>query len=705
MSDNKRIERPFVQGMNTDQPDYLIAPNESSFAQDVVAPDGIARQRKGYTEVGTVDSGTISSIGGIARQRFVLADSKVYCATSSTGTSYIAALVASDSDTITGSYYNQPGGTTNQNTYLPRAAYFDELLFCAQDGITPMARYSGAVTSIDYVGILPAFVGTSSAVASTEWTYDSTPTSPAPGQFFAIADSAAGISLFPSMQTRIINFEETSVGTGTAVLESVINNGTAFSPGRSIVSSFGYTYPCVEVYAAGRAQVTTAYELTGTNTEWSGGDWGTVNSYNMTEDGVLFRTSDTEWLHLGLDGVTAGTTITLNQVSTTYGNNEYAITRRAPFKDVCVRDNVLFGAGVAQYPSRVYYGTPGWRLGFPPGYSMPVAVEKTHASSDKFLFLMSSVDIPSAYDGDDIAALLDFGNATGIIKRGSIYGIFGDWPSYSTELLSNTAGSIDIRSCQNTPVGPMFAGEDGIYVWDGEPIDLTDRKINREWRSLTDDFTDYASGDFCSLGVIYDHIIVSISTASGSTQRTYVYDIRNQAWISRFSNIVSRCYFRSGVPDEPSELYAADVDEANSIHRMRPMFDKTGNAYDADGTAPQMQAYTTTAMSGGYTDDSRMLDLAVHANVYGTGTGTTTLDVDVHTGGVYDHAATVGTEVLSIDHDSVDRIDRHYVRQINKPGRYHQVRVDVSSLGDNDAATSVEIASIEANFRNNRRRA
>jgi hypothetical protein len=100
-----------------------------------------------------------------------------------------------------------------------------------------------------------------------------------------------------------------------------------------------------------------------------------------------------------------------------------------------------------------------------------------------------------------------------------------------------------------------------------------------------------------------------------------------------------------------------------------------------------------------------MIDLAVHANVYDVGAaGSTSMTVSAVTQDALTAGATATKNLSDIDSDTVDRIDRHYFRNVNRRGRRHQVRLEVDTLGTDATTTKVEVHQIDAAFRETRNR-
>lgn len=668
------IIAPFTKGMITDAPAHLLQAEFSPYAQDGFSPRGMFKMRQGWAYDGTTtDVG--SALSGIYRNRFILAD-----VTRTITTDYVGGI-----------YIHNPSssGTTLKGTgsdpdFLPRAIYQDEMILCAQDGQTPLQRYSGsAVTSSGIAESSGSPTYTSGQATITGMTYASTPTA---GSYVQWAVDGTNYPGF-----RILEGSTTSV-----TLEGVVAASTTGSD-QTIILPTCQAFPSVVVYNAGTVTVSSG-TATGYGTKWSSGaSYSQVFGDHIVvmADGV-----DAESGFFSESGATTASTTVADQAT----KSSYAITRRLPFKDVANHKGSLWGTGVIQYPSRVYVGPPGWNLSFPPGFVLPVDPLAAITSSNANDFFMDFIDVPNSYDGDDVIAILSSPNPLLVLKREAVYGIYGSFPNFSVDMIADGIGCIDIRSAQSFDEGQFWCGEAGIYWYtNGQIVDLTAGRINREWRALTRDFV-YGT-DYCSVGISQGHLIVHITTNNLVTQRTYLCDLRSRSWQSRISNFTPNYQYTSRISTEAEKLLCVSTSRPGRVINFSPALDGSGTASDDAGTAPRLQAYTPEGIDGGtIDDDTRMLDLAVHANVYDVATGLTQMSVSVVTSGALTNPTAATTSLATISSDSIDSIDRHYYRHVDKRGRRHQVRLAVTSLGSDNNSTKVEIEQINATFRPTRNR-
>jgi hypothetical protein len=669
------LERPFTAGMNTELPAHAIGPQNSAFAQDLLSPNDVAVQRHGWAYDGSVaDSAT--NLKGVYRAKFVLAD--------------VTRTITTDVNKVY--LHNSAGSGTKLEDWaetIPRAVYRDELLLCAQDGQTPMLRYSGAAVESDGIAAGTTIID-SGEFNATSGTYS--------------ADVAPGWYLVYSEIAPYCLRVAEKVSTTSIVLEDVKWGQTLAGTGAFTVQATGLTTPCVSVYNASTMSMNGGTGVvTGNGTKWDTGDWGAVDPL---QDAIMLQVDGSaSYFIRNVISVTDDDTLTVLAGGTNSTDLPYSILRSCPFKDVAAHKGSLWGTGVAQFPDRVYYSPQGWNPSIPPGFTVPHDPIFGNSSENANDFLLEFIDVPSPFDGDGNVAILESPNPLLVLKRHSVYGVYGEYPTVASSLIADGAGCIDIRSAWSFDFGSVWAGENGIFAYiNGQVVDLTDGKINREWRQLTDGF-DFGTSDYCSIGEVSGHLIVSLVTDGGTTNRGYIYDLRDGAWMSRITNHKSRYFFSSKVPGEVEKLLWVGDNDQGRVMNSAGAINLTGLAKDGDGDSPRLQAWTGTNLTGGIENLDRVIDLQVHANVLDAGAaGATKMDVSVVSGGGIGNPADSTKTLTAINSDTVDRIDRH-TRKVARKGRLHQVRLDVSTLGTNTAATKVEIDQISASIRDSRVRA
>jgi hypothetical protein len=677
------LKRPFTGGIVTDVPAHELAPNLSPYTQDGYSPSGVFRQRGGWEYYGSSQV-LAANLKGIYRATFVLADENRDIAIT-TNSAYIHN--GSSSGTII---------TATGSTLVPRCVYRDELLLCSQDGLTPLIRYSGASNS-SIVESSGTATFTADEATITGPTWSGTPPS---GSYISTLASASPTRGILSVRT---SFKVLTGSTTSVTLDGVLASSTA-AINETEILPVGYAYPCVGVYNAGTSinNVSTAQSPRGQGTKWNS------DYTRKTNDAFLYLPVglDAEIAHI--ESVTSDTQLSTVHQTTYTTKSSYSINRALPFKDAQAHKGSLWGTGVAQYPNRVYVSPPGWNMSLPPGATDPwdpyYGVGNTSSNANDFF--LDFIDVPASTDGDHNIAILPTSNPLLVLKRRAVYGVFGSFPTFTVEMVADGIGCIDIRSAQSYDEGQFWCGESGIFWYRGGQVtDLTAGRINREWRELTRDF-DYGTNDYCSLAVVQGHLIVHITTGGGVTQRTYLCSLADGSWQSRVSNFTPRFMFTSRLPGEAEKCLAVSDARQGRVIDFAPALDGSGTAEDDAGSAPRLVAYTPEGIDGSsIEDDTRMVDLAVHANVYDVGSdGDTSMTVSVVTQDSLTSADTATKTLSDIDSDSTDRIDRHYFRSVNRRGRRHQVRLEVDTLGTDASTTKVEVHQIDAAFRETRNR-
>jgi hypothetical protein len=683
--------RPFTGGMVTDTPEHSLGPDHSPLLQDGYSPSGVYKQRGGWAYDGST-ADVADNLVGVYRSGYVLADT--------------TRTITIDDDSELRIHNASSSGTLQAaamgtGTYLPRCIYRDELIICAQDGLQPLRRYSGA----DLTGTLADGVGalapdyTLGEATITGVAYSSAPPI---GSYVCVQGTTTGSYSVP-LWLKIVESSQTSI----------LLDGIRASASNAIISadvtSLGFTFPAVSIYDAGTLTLA-AGSITGYGTKWSTGAVTLRSTSTAGPDGFVVVPPSGVAEFLSFTGITDDDTLTGvagGSGSSITDKSSYLINRRCNWIDAAAHKGSLWGTGNAYYPNRVYVSPVGWNPSFPPGIVGTFSPTTAYTSSNANDYSLDYVDVPSSFDGDNNVAILSSPNPLLVLKRNAVYGVYGSYPNFSVDMVADGIGCIDIRSAHSYDEGQFWAGEGGIYWYTGgQIIDLTAGRINREWRALTRDF-DYGTSDYCTLGVSQGHLVVHITTGGGVTQRTYLCDLRDRSWQSRISNFTPRYLSTSRIAGEKEKLLAVSNARQGRVLDFAPALDGSGTAKDDAGDAPRLQFRTGTgiARANGIEGITRFVDLDVHANVYDAGAAASTvLDLStVHGGGESNDADETKT-LDAIDSDSTDRIDRKSQR-VGRKGRLHQIRGEVSTLGTDSSATKVEIHQITATFRDYRGRA
>jgi hypothetical protein len=710
------IARPFAGGYKSDAPDYALNPNECAYAQDLIAPLGMARQRWGWEYEATgVAAGQMS---GVWRASYAIPNTTSMVASAETG--YVYRLVQGGSPTTIWNN-NLSAGTQ----WIPRCVYNGDLILCAQDGFTPLLRYAGSSLSIQ----TPPWenpTGTSYAMnaKSAVLTGGFGASGIEKSSFFSAKIPGAAN---PCLSLHVL--ECTGSGTRDIAVDGIRNASSSASglsgTGQVRIGPVGFAFPAVSVYSVGTMTACTSglYSYT-----FSGPSFPSMNTTLPASDALLVVNPTAGSPHMMVDvSSVSGTTITGGAADKTLANTTYHIQRRLPFKDATVHKNSLWGCGVNEYPNRVYVGAPGWNLGLPPGAVDPFDPVNAHTLTDVSDFQIGTIDVPSPLDGDPVVAVLSTGGPLLVLKGSSVYGIFGTYPSFEQTLIANGAGCVDLRSAISSDGVAYWAGRDGIYSYAGagQIQNLTGGKIQREWQAL---MRGYSPGSCVSAGIVSGFLIVSVTELSGlatggakigpdtdnPSERTFIYDMRQQVWTGRMGNFNARGMQTARVANETNALYAVSDDHVGKIIDVTPAVtgtkctDRDGQKFaaadpiDANSLGPQMNAWSSAslAQSIGIEGESRMLDLAIHTNLYDQSTPTTQLDFWTRHGDGLNESADSETSHQTITADTTDRVDRTK-RRVNRTGRIHQVKVQ-QAITDTTSQKS-EIPEIVISFRDNRR--
>lgn len=669
------IAAPFTGGLRTDASYFQLALQETVAAQDLIAPNGIATQRRGWTYDGTTADAGATTLLGIARQNFVLSgQTRTNTTTSTNNPLYIHNPSSAGTSLFTAS----TGGVL----YLPRCVYRDELIVCGQDGLRPLLRYSGAGAAGTASG------GTWTAGQSVITGMAGSLAAAAVGEYAYIYTQASGATNTPpTLWARVLERNSAT----SATIEGVKASAT-IAPNFFGERAVGFAWPAVSVYNAGTLTVA-ANVATGTGTKWL----AAVNTNVEYGDEALLviPPAGTNAVQSYISVV--NTDVSLNSNTPNITNSSYAITRRLPFRDAAAHRGSLWGAGVAQFPDRVYVSPPGWNPSLPPGFVEPYDPTAVASSANANDFLLSFVDVPSPFDGDPIVAILPSPGPLLVLKRYGVYGIFGSYPSFQVSLVpgGDGAGCADIQSAISVPEGQFWGSDLGVFTYrHGQVMELTRGRISREWRAR---FRAGVLNIRCA--VIANHLIVQ---SSGADAKNYVYDLATDRWMSTLSNFGFGSFWRSKIPGEQDRLLAtAGVRVAN----VEPVFDTanlTGNPLDANGIAPRMQATTGPALAqaAGIDGEAKLLDVMVDTNLYDASTPTTAMAVSVTHSGALENTAQRTKALGTITADTNNLAERTKFRDVNRSGRLHALSIDVTTT--DSTMGRVEVPEIICSFRDAR---
>lgn len=676
------VERVGTEGVVTDAPAHELTARSLAGGQDAIRPAGLVRQRRGWPYDGTT-ADVADSLVSVYRNKFVLNANTRTITIDDDGDFFVHNAAASGTSVYSGSV-----------VYLARAVYRDQVLACAQDGVTPMRLWGGATAGVTPTTGAATWTDEQATITGRSWA-----SAPARGSYTK-SQLAAALTGGPVSDLRV-----TDSSTSSLTIEGIRAGTTdVVVGGTGITTQTGVVIPCVSIYDSGTINVSGGSipaQVNGFGTDFSAA--GVVVGDHIL---WLMEGGPTGYV-LGqiISGISA-TTITSAYLVTDSTKKTYQIVRSCPFKDAASHKGSLWGTGVKQHKTRVYVGPPGWNLAFPPGMTLPHDPLDLYTTEVPEDYLMDFVDIPSPDDDDEIVAIVPSPNPLLALGRGDAWGIYGQYGSLDVTLLpeGHGAGCIDIRSAWELPIGPVWASEHGVLAFMGGRIyDLTKGRINNEWRSLVADF-DYGVADRCVIGEADGVIRVHITTGAGATQRTwlvYPYDDGgrlNPSWFP-VSNFNPTYMFSSKVPGEPQKLLAVD----GSTHQGRvidhaPVTSPDGDALDDDGTAPDLQLDLPANLPriAGADVEERMLELVVEANLTDSaGTGST-LGGSVVSSEALDSDTPVTTSLTSMASKTTDAPKR-YRHKVGVKATLHQVKLNKSATQATE--TKTEIARLGMTFR------
>lgn len=688
------VRAPGTGGIVTDRPAWSLGPEQAQALVDGIDHQGLIRQRRGWAyhlptgpELALADS--------IGRYRFTMPN------VTRTLMTVGASLYGYDGSVWWKIGFGAAGKTPTPPRYIPRAQYRDEVLLCDQSGHWPMLRYGGGLAYATYVGagvtsgvmgLAPATIGVNATMSDGKETLTAawgTPFSGIPVGAFATwapPDGGCGASIKIKNATSTVLSLETLRASGSTTLTN------------ALAGMWGTAWPGVEVYDAGTVTIASG-AITGNGTGWTGQQWGSVYGASATDDmpyaDAIRVTRASTWTMHHLNEVTGAAAAGL--ATGAAGNNitdaQYAMCRRLPFADVAVHNECLWGTGVAQHPTRVYYSPPNWNPAMPPEVAPPGAYNLAMSTFyEPRAGLLRYVNVPGDFDGNPIVALLSSDGPLLVLKRQAAYGIYGNWPSFTQQMVAPGAGCIDLRSACSAPgYGAFWAGENGIYGYRaGKVVDMTAGKINQAWRALMRRYN-AATGSYVSCGIVNNHLIVSAYvTISGNTSVTYALNIGTGAW-SQLTNFSLRAMQAPVIPGENSALLAVRNSTESRPINVAPAVDMSGTARDADGTSPALALTTGSGTTSGNDPDaeSRLLDVSVTARIGDGATKSTALTVTATSRDALDQGQDTSASVTAGTITDSTSNARHRMR-VGTAGRQHTLTIQSTATASDNTEVVIE---------------
>lgn len=499
------IDRPFTGGLVTDRAEWELAPNEASVLQDVIWPKGVACVRGAWTTVDSDPLGVASPLAGVMAGARNVGQANF--------------LVYGD----TAGRIGQSGGGAASyggaaTSYLPRAYWGGEVIFCPQDGVSPMYRYSfrGTSAPVAAAGTVSTTSG-STVVTGVGTTF----TTQAPvGTYLAMG-------IVPGSAYRVTKVDSNTV-LSVATPVPLTMAAVAWSAANVGHLGLGTTVTQLgDATAAGAA-------LTGRGTLWFTGG---VTGDGSVASGDLWIYRTPGGTYTGITAVTSDTAITLASAPGTPANAAYRITRPAVGREACIHQTRLFWTGVKWAPNRLFYS--------PPLYDLGRSYNERENFTSNFVdaYPADFRDVPAPGAQGHIEALISSGDPGPllILRSDSVYALYGNPADPDIRLLADGAGCADLRTACSSPYGQFWAGTTGIWRYiGGQPEDLTAGRRHREWVNL---IANRSTTAFLCAGVVEGHLVVCLNDyAAGGTSVTWAYDLLHEAWVGNVS-LIARYMF------------------------------------------------------------------------------------------------------------------------------------------------------------------
>lgn len=675
---------PGLDGVNADDPAFLIGKNQSRSARDLIRLRGLMTNLRGWAYFGStvaVDpSGPLTAtLHAVTRDQYELANVKRTYVSDDSGQVY-------DFSGVSGTVIGGGGGVVPA---IPRAMYHDMRFWMVQDGIHSCVLTTGSVSG-----------STSTPTTVTSDAGQSTLRATA-GSWAAMADRGAfmefgaigAVNCAPTTYLRILERESST----RLAIEDMRTAGTvALGAARGTAEPTGQPFPCIPIYDAGTGSFDNVNDdFDGVGTKWING------RIRVLGNDALLVLRGTTWEAHYISDVNSDTSIQLLRHDRTDANCRYKVLRAVNARESAAHRGSIFFTGCEPDPNIVWASPQGWNPGLPPGFVPPYDPTVLPTSTDPNDFMLFPIAVPTPYDGEAVIGLLSRPEGLRCIKSDAVYTIFGDYPSFSQGLMARGAGTIDIRSVQNLPSGGYFAGKQGIFRdADGTLEDITSYRtrsggVNRKWRSAIDGFV--PGTDFCTIGETDGRLFVSATADAGATTFAMVYDLRDRTWNCDITQTKARFFMPVKIPDEVERLLWVGDAQLGRVMDSAPAVNGLGLLKNGDATTPAPQYVSGTGLgeAAGIEGEVLVGDVNVHANLYDASTTAPTLAATLtHAAGVRQAAAGESKSLGSVNADATDAIDRHEF-VANRSGRQVQLQVDATlSSGTNTAATKLELAEM-----------
>lgn len=609
----RSVVAPFVRGKNTERQSWQLDPQEFPDGQDFCFPKGVAVPRGPYIAASgsgvLVTAGSNWLTGGIAADLPSFGGASGQPATPLLMAAAQTGAVGIVAGSLTGSAGTVPmiGGTGI--AVLPREVYKGEVLWCSQDGETPIYRFAGAPANS---------ITVSSAGTGTVTYYQGTSFVLGTGTLFttqARVGTYIGLGAFPGYSRMVVATDDDthiSVDGVFPITTGVPAPPTAPTPlasgmswGSTSPSRLGVLGLCIPVQTLGQASITTGL---GTTVSGFGTLWNTAN----TPPGQGRPRAGIDYIGIrgtydritGISAVTNDFTLTIGAAPVTdYANRPYLIYRPAMGRECRYHQGRLYITGVAWDDTGVYYLPVNSPLGAFSNPDTGATITSDFAVSQTLL----KFDVPIAGAQGKNIALLSTPQGLLVLRSDNAYLVMGDPPTQQVIEVAHGAGCVDLRSAcvGNRGEGAFWAGSNGIYRYvGGRVIDLTEGRRNREWRQKMQTFmadTVYGTTTATiSCGVLDGHLFVAVyDGTTPSIGSLWVYDLSANAWCADFSGATTigsiSMYRSSALKNANDDIYFTSFGTIGTADRSQ-LLRMGGIARDEGGLG-------TTSMYGTFSAD------------------------------------------------------------------------------------------------------
>jgi hypothetical protein len=515
----RRIPSPGIKGMVTDRQSWELDPQETPFAQDAIAPEGVMALRANPAAFAAAPGvNTLISC----------------CAADLPQISGVPTLQQIVTDTV-GNVYNwfNSAWRTNAGSVgtpaLIREIYKGEAIICPLDGVSSIRRLAGGPMTA-----LAAATGTVSTTAgSTVVTGAGTnfATQAPVGSYIAIA----GIQGFSFKVVNTLSATQLAVDTPIPITLAGVGWLSSY------LGQIGLATP---VSNPGTITITNgSAAVTGQGTSFS--TPVLLNAALQAGDGIA-PTGSFDRL-AAIQSITSQTALTLTAVQgATYTNVPYVGFRSLVGREARIYSGILFVTGVDWLPNHIFYLPPGADLGVQTNGIQSFATDYGDAHLAQFF------TVPSPQASGRIVALLTTPEGMLVLRTDDTWMVYGTPTATSAPtfgLFAKGAGCVDMRSAISCEYGQIWCGMEGIYLYTGGRIvDIAEQGgRGREWRALMKNwFVNFATNlnTTVACGVIDGHLIVSVQRSQSPViNQVWVYDLIAQCWRSNFSNMAPSYFY------------------------------------------------------------------------------------------------------------------------------------------------------------------